>query len=127
MADLLRNGAAWLADVMSSHVSQTVTYRRGSSIAVSVPATFRNSADEAFSEFGGARLRTDGRAFDINADDLVNNGAAITPQTGDLIDVVEGGVTCRYRVAPASADVPEFAWDDYRLTMTVQTKFLKQL
>ncbi len=127
MPDLLNAGAVWLAAQLKAGASQTVTYRRGTSSLSGLAATIGRSDSLLTGEFGGGQLRTHDKAFIITAADLVLDGETTTPKTGDTIDITEGGVTNRYRVAPAAKGEPEFSWDPDRIALRVQTKFDRTL
>ncbi len=126
MPDLLNAGAAWLAAAHKASASQMVIIRRGT-MSETIAATVGRSDSLLTGEFGGGQLRTADKAFVVTGTDYAFGGVATVPKTGDTIDITEGGVTNRYRVAPASESEPEFSWDPDRIAMRIQTKFQKEL
>lgn len=106
MANLLKQGQALIAATLKSHGSETVTYRRGAN-SVSIAASVGRPDMTLGPEFGGGHLRMNTKEFVITAADLVINGVAVSPATGDMIDVAEGEATNRYRVGP-DGGLPEF-------------------
>lgn len=83
MADLLLTAETWLGKIHKDHVSQTVTYQRGSS-TVSVSATMCPS--EVDQTLNGQMIvgyvRKD---FLIHAADLILEGRQVSPEVGDTI------------------------------------------
>lgn len=126
MSDLLKAGAAWLAGAHKASASQMVIIRRAS-LSATIAATVGRSDSLLTGEFGGGQLRTADKAFVITGADYAFGGVATVPKAGDTIDIAEGGVTNRYRVAPAGNGEPEFSWDPDRIAMRIQTKFQKEL
>jgi hypothetical protein len=79
MVDLLQTGAAWLGDVLNSHVARSVRYCRGS-IVKTVTAT---PADADFSSAGDVAIEWEGRDWLIDKSALSDDFE--TPQRGDQI------------------------------------------
>lgn len=82
MADLIADGAGWLADKLIEHASQTVTYTRAAA-SVSVSAVIGRSEFEQTD--GEAITRFRSVDFLIRPEDLVLSGSAATPARGDRI------------------------------------------
>lgn len=111
MADLLRQGSAWLEQMRTSHCSSPVEYRRPPQTLI-VNATFGRTGRDAR---GGTGPVIGAHAWDflILADEL-----GLEPRAGDVI-VAEGR---RYEVM----DLDEegcWRWSDpYRQTYRIHTK-----
>ncbi|MEX0702020.1 MAG: hypothetical protein WD069_07985 [Planctomycetales bacterium] len=98
MAELLADGAAWLAGTMKEHNARAVTYRRGASEVVLSATVGRTEFDQATEEGFETTYRV--RDYLIPAADLVLDGAPVLPQAGDVIEETAGGITYWYRVLP---------------------------
>ncbi len=83
MGDLLAQGAAWLEQQRTKHLTSTVTYVRGE-FEFAVPATIGRKKYEA-DDGHVVRVEFTDRDFLILAADLVLDGQATEPQRGDLI------------------------------------------
>ena len=120
MSDLLADGAAWLEDQRHQHLTQTVTYERGAD-SVQVQASIGRTEFEQADEFGVIH-RIEMRDFLVRTVDLVLNGQATLPQTGDRIRETAGAQTFVYEVmAPGNEPVFRYA-DAYRNTLRIHTK-----
>lgn len=92
MADMLATAAEWLAGEQTSHLSETVTYRRGGTAGDSVsleatPGPIRNGADATF-----GILRINERDWLIDAELLILDGETIEPQRNDEVVQASGAV-----------------------------------
>lgn len=111
MSDLLRDGAAWLAQMRTTHCASPVEYRRAPDVYV-VNATYGRTAYEVVDESGltvGAQVVD----FLILASELT-----LEPTPGDVI-AADGR---RYEVVSLGG---EGCWrwsDPYRLTRRIHTK-----
>lgn len=83
MPDMLSDGAAMVADEVSAHASQTVTYRRGGSDITGLKAARGQPIREIDSQFG--ILRIVGMPWFIKPELLVFGAETWTPQKNDLI------------------------------------------
>jgi len=113
MADLLRQGAAWLEQMRTAHCSSPVTYLRGIDQYV-VNATFGQTRYEVAQESG---LTSGGHVWDflILADALPGG----EPEPGDLI-IADGR---RFEVMALGEDVQGWRWSDpYRTTYRIHTR-----
>lgn len=104
MADMLADAADWIADQLSGHISQTVTYRRGG-LSVELAATKSEGIPEALVELG----RVDYEPCDwiIKASLLVLGGATVEPQKNDVIEEADGA---KWQVLPLDSEKPFRRW-----------------
>src|SRR5690554_6438152 len=112
MADLLRQGAAWLEQMRAAHCSSPVEYRRNSDVHP-VQATFGCTSYEVADESG---LTVGSHVWDflILADDL-----GFKPEAGDTI-VANGR---QHEVMALGEDTKGWRWSDpYRITYRIHTK-----
>lgn len=85
MADLLKSGAAWLAEARRSYMASAVTYSRG--VLSKVVLATRGKTDlQVFDGEGNAR-QMETADFIMNTSDLVLGGQAVLPALGDRIAV----------------------------------------
>ena len=123
MPDLLKTGSDWLAGRLKSHVSQSITYRRGI-LSRSLLATIGSTAFE-LTDHEQRLTRVESRDYLVTAADLLLGGKVELPKRGDLIEETINGVVHLYQVlAPGGEDVYSFS-DRYNTTLRVHTKFLK--
>lgn len=101
MADMLANGAAWLAGQLKAAAGTTVTYVRGNQ-ASEVTATIGASAFESANQ-SGVLERWESRDYLIAVQDLPFGN----PVRGDLITEDVGGLLLEYEVA-SPRGVPEW-------------------
>lgn len=112
MADLLRQGAAWLEQMRTAHCASQVEYRRNGDV-LQVQATFGRTTYEVADESG---LTVGAHVWDflILADDL-----GFEPEPGDMI-VANGR---RYEVMALGEDFRGWRWSDpYRTTFRIHTR-----
>jgi hypothetical protein len=83
MPDLMADGASLVADAISDHVSQTVTYRRGGKDITGLKAARGAPIREVDTQFGV--LRIVGTPWFIKPALLVYQSTTWTPQKNDLI------------------------------------------
>jgi hypothetical protein len=105
MGDLLAQGAAWLEQQRTRHLTTTVTYVRND-VQIAVPATIGRTKYEA----------DDGHVVQVEylilTADLVLGGQVSEPQRGDLI-----------REGPREFEVLDWRYSDpYRTTLRINTK-----
>ncbi len=110
MPNLLAQGAAWLEQQRTKHLTTTVTYVRND-VQIAVPATIGRTKYEA--EDGQVvRIEFTDRDFLVLAADLVLNGQVTEPDRGDLI-----------REGPREFEVLDWRYSDpYRNTLRINTK-----
>lgn len=121
MADVLREGSAWLAGMLKAHASRPVLYQRGL-LEVLVQATIGRTLLKLDDGYGGVRLEWTDRDFLIGAADLVLGGAMVLPQRGDLVRETDGPVTWIYEVLAPGAE-PVWRWSDpYRQVLRIHAK-----
>jgi hypothetical protein len=116
MADLLLQGAAWLAGQMKANAASAVVYGRG---AASLPITAtRGRSTFEIQDGSGGLLTVESIDWIIDPDDLVFSGSAVLPQKGDRITA--GTLVCE--VLPIGSE-PCWRWcDQYRRQMRIHTK-----
>ncbi|MBU0639323.1 MAG: hypothetical protein KKB50_10700 [Planctomycetes bacterium] len=120
MPDLLEQGAAWLEDQRTRHMSRMVTYLRGSD-SVDLAATIGRTEFEQADEYGIVH-RTESRDFLVLAADLVLAGKAELPRAGDRIRETVGDQIFIYEVMAPSGEPPWRYSDPYRRTLRIHTK-----
>lgn len=76
-----------------------VTYRRGSTIAIPVTAIPAKTTIEGVDGDGTVTI-TRMRDWLVEADDLADGGDLLTPEAGDLVELVTGTKTLTYQVDP---------------------------
>jgi len=115
MADLLRDGLAWLEQQRTAHMTSPVTYRRAGQAGTSVQATFGKTDYEVADDYG-ATIRTHVIDFLILAEAFSTEG--FEPQAGDQI-VADGRIYEVMNLAGESC----WRWSDpYRTTLRIHTK-----
>ena len=120
MTDLLEQGATWLAEQRTEFASRPVVYRRAAE-SVTLSATLGATTHE-FEEVGGVLEQFTSRDFIVRASDLVLDGAAVTPQRNDRIEVTLNGTLSVYEVvAPTGMEC--WKWSDpYKQAYRIHTK-----
>lgn len=102
MPNMLASGMEWLNEQLKAAGSSTVTYARGAA-STTFPATIGRhkpyDAGEQGNSLYGFEMRV---TFERTA--LVLSGALTTPQRGDRITVVAGGLTSVYDVLPIEGE-----------------------
>lgn len=116
MADLLQSAASWMADQLSSHLSQTVTYRRGGQ-SVSLAATKCPVRSEIDTQFGVLRI---GECdWIVKASLLVLSATTITPQKNDVVEESDG---TQWLVLPLIEQQEYQPSDPYGYSFRIHTK-----
>ena len=124
MADLLKDGAVWLAGQLKAFASQSVRYVRGSG-SVQVAATIGRSVFDVDNGAGGL-LRLESRDYLIAPEDLVLSGVPIQPREGDRVEeTAADGTVSAYEVARLGSE-PCWRFDQYRTRMVVHTRKVTQ-
>ena len=112
MPDLLAQGAAWLEQQRTKHLTSTVTYVRGD-VQLHVPATIGRTKYEA-DDGHVVQVEYTDRDYLILAADLVLGGQVSEPERGDLI-----------REGPREFEVLDWRYSDpYRTTLRITTKYV---
>ncbi len=122
MADLLEQGAAWLQEQRTRHLSRTVSYLRGGD-SVDLPATIGQTTFEQADEYGVIH-RTQSRDYLISAADLVLAGKLELPKPGDRIRETDGDQIFLYEVMAPGGEPPWRYSDAHRRTLRIHTKFV---
>jgi hypothetical protein len=116
VADMLSDGAAWLADQFAASASLTVAYKRGANSSQFV-ATIGKSTFESSGQ-NGVTEQWESRDYIVKTADLPYG----EPLRGDLIVEDIGGVSVFYEVA-APRGVPLFHYGDaFQHLVRVHTK-----
>jgi len=123
VADLLRQGAAWLDGQRHTHLTQTVQYQRGAD-SVALAATIGRTEFEQADEYGVLH-RIEARDYVIRAADLMLGGETVLPKAGDQIHETEGAVTHIYEVMAPGGEPPWRYSDPYRVALRIHTKHVK--
>lgn len=113
MADLLAQGAAWLAEQRTQHAAQTVSYQRGANVWVLQATRGRTEFEEEDLEGGGVQ-RIEARDYLIRVADLV----AGPPLEGDRI--LDAGRV--YEVASLAGQPPWVFTNVHQVTYRIHTK-----
>ena len=123
MADLLRQGSAWLDGQRHMHLTQTVLYQRGAE-SIELSATIGRTEFEQADEYGVLH-RTESRDYIIRAADLVLAGETVLPKAGDQIRETDGALTHVYEVMAPGGEPPWRYSDPYRVALRIHTKHVK--
>lgn len=116
MADMLSDGASWLADQLAASASLTVAYKRGANSSQFV-ATIGKSVFESSGQ-NGVTEQWESRDYIVKTADLPYG----EPLRGDLIVEDLGGVSVFYEVT-APRGVPLFHYGDaFQNLVRVHTK-----
>lgn len=122
MGDLLERGLAFLDAQRDAHMTRTVAYERGAS-SVNVKATLGQTPFEQTNEFGIVH-KVESRDFIVRTADLVLDGAATLPKSGDRIRDTQGSQVFVYEVM-APGNEPPFRYSDpYRKALRIHTKHI---
>ncbi len=122
MPDLLEQGAVWLDQQRSRHLTRTVTYRRGTE-SVDLPATIGKTVFEQADAYGVIH-RTESRDYLVSAADLVLDGTPEQPKAGDRICETAGEQILLYEVMAPGGEPPWRYSDAFRRTLRIHTKFV---
>ena len=116
MADMLSDGAAWMADQLAASASLTVAYKRGVNSSQFL-ATIGKSVFESSGQ-NGVTEQWESRDYIVKTADLPYG----QPQRGDLIVEELGGASIFYEVT-APRGVPLFHYGDaFQNLVRVHTK-----
>ncbi len=126
MADLMEQGAAFLAEQQKLHASKPVLYSRtgtGSGTVI-VSAMIGRTEWEQTDDLGTV-LRTESRDFIIKAKDLVLSGVVVTPKDDDEIREDIGQQVFVYQVMAPGAEPPWRHADFHRHQLRIHTKHVR--
>ena len=123
MADLLRQGAAWLDGQRHTHLTQTVRYQR-EAYSVELAATIGRTEFEQADEYGVLH-RIEARDYIILAADLLLGGETVLPKAGDQICETEQAAVHVYEVMASGSEPPWRYSDPYRVALRIHTKHVK--
>ena len=117
MADLLRDGLAFLTKQLKAYASVSIVYARGYD-SVDVQATLGNKLLKLDDGFGGIRMEWTDLDLLIPAADLTfaYGGDPITPERGDLVYLTQGHQVQVYEVFPFGNE-PPWRWADPHQSM----------
>ncbi len=103
MADMLKDGADWLADQEKSHASQSVTYTRRNVTPATLSATIGDTRAEHQDHQSGITIEVRHRDFLIHTADLE---AAILypPKRGDQITATVGSESQVFELLPLGSE-----------------------
>ncbi|HQL54903.1 MAG TPA: hypothetical protein PLQ87_09365 [Phycisphaerae bacterium] len=122
MTNLLEQGAAWLDQQRSRHLTRTVTYLRAGD-SVDLLATIGSTTFEQADEYGVIH-RTESRDYLITAADLVLAGKQDLPRAGDRIRETDDDQIFLYEVMAPGGEPPWRYSDAYRRSLRIHTKFI---
>ena len=123
MADLLRQGSAWLDGQRHTNLTQLVSYQRGVD-SVELAATIGRTEFEQADEYGVLH-RIEARDYIIRTADLLLAGETVLPKAGDQIRETDGTITHVYEVMAPGGEPPWRYSDPYRVALRIHTKHVK--
>lgn len=123
MADMIRNGQAWLANQLKTHASAQVIYQRGES-QVAVAATIGRTLLKLDDGYGGTRMEWTDRDYLIHSADLDFGSGPFAPAAGDLIKETSEATTLTYEVACFGSDPPFRPSDPFGIVLRIHTKLI---
>ena len=122
MADMLEQGAVWLAGMLKQHASRGVTYVRGAE-SVELSATLGQTTYEVADEFG-TTVEAKATDFLLSAVDLVLAGAVALPEPGDQVRVTVGDEVHVFEVMDLGGVGHWRPSDPYGHTLRIHTKLV---
>ena len=122
MADMLEQGASWLAGMLKQHASRSVTYVRGAE-SVELSATLGLTTYEVADEFGTV-VEAKATDFIVPAADLVLAGQKAQPEPGDRIRVTFGDEVHVFEVMDLGGAGHWRPSDPYGHTLRIHTKLV---
>lgn len=119
MPDFLKRGQTWLAGILKTHVSQTVTYRREPEENDAIQATFGQAE---FARENSEGLTTEVRMWDflITAADLVLAAVVVEPEPGD--EIIVAGIGTFEVVSPGGEEPPWRYSDPNKIMLRIHTR-----
>ena len=126
MPDLIRKGAAWLAERLVAHASQTVTYTRGAQ-SVQVPAVLGRKLLRIEDEVGSIRFEYTDMDFIIPTAALDFGSGPIEPERGDWLSVMTGEQVDTFQAFPFAGE-PVWSFTDPNQSMRrIRAKLIDHL
>jgi len=121
MADMLRTGQEWLANLLKTYASSTVVYQRGTN-QTSVTAIIGRTLMKIEDSYGGVHMQWTDRDFLIPPHELLLAGSQILPERGDTIRETIDGIVYIYEVNTPRSE-PPWRWSDaHRKLLRIHTK-----
>ncbi len=118
MADLIANGAVWLAAQRAAHLSRDIGYVTGAT-TLTVKASVGRTEFEVVSE-GGVMERTESRDFLVATADL-----PAAPARGDQVRETVGSTVHLFEVMAPVQSMPAWRWADVeRTAYRIHTRFV---
>ena len=121
--NLLRTGAAFLADRLSRHAAERVHYLRSAAVT-EMPAVLGGS-DFDVDQGDGSMLRVHAHDFVIRADQLLLDGIPVEPEEGDRIIVGTLGAGEVYEVMGIPGEPAWRYTDEHRYAYRIHTKHVE--
>lgn len=120
MADMLQNGAAWLAAKLKAKAGRAITYKRRTHTA-SLTATVGQTMLRLSDDTGEMQVVWTDRDYLLTPADLILNGSVVLPEKGDIILDATDGTTQRYEVFPYGNE-PVHKLDAHSALLRIHTK-----
>lgn len=120
MPDILQRATAWLHSQRHTHMTKTVTYRRGGE-SIELAATVGRT-DFDVVDASGIGVRVESRDYLIRAADLDFGDGPTLPTRGDRIEEASGETTHVYEVLTLGNQSPWRHSDPSRETLRIHTK-----
>lgn len=126
MPNLMQRGATWLGSQLQTAGGRTGVYIRGTSESGSITAVVTDLRQEVVNEdgFGTGVILT---GWQFVASELLLNGEAIDPRSGDRWRETLNGVDLEWEAMPPGPNQKVFEWrDTSRLLIVVWMKQVKR-
>lgn len=101
--NMLRDGAAWLADQLKDQGSTSVTYARGSD-SVAIAGTLGRHRPKQTGDLAGFEVDQFLIVMTFNAADLILAGNLTTPARRDVVTFTDHGISFEYEVMPLDGE-----------------------
>lgn len=101
--NMLRDGAAWLADQLKDQGSTSVTYVRGSD-SVAIAGTLGRHRPKQTGDLAGFEVDQFLIVMTFNAADLILAGNLTTPARRDAVTFTDHGISFEYEVMPIDGE-----------------------
>jgi len=124
MRNMLGEAETWLGSQLREHVAVRIVYRRGEE-ACELPATVGKTVFEVSDQFG--QQSWESRDYMVETAALAFSAGTITPEAGDRIWELRGGLTSVYEVM-APGKEPCFRYTGPgRESLRIHTKLVEEL
>jgi hypothetical protein len=123
MTNFLQSGSTWLAGMLKTSVSVSVTLRRrgyADAVVSATPGTTR--VEQEMDD--GSSLRLESRDYLIDVDDYRFGGVITNPQDGDLVIETIDAVERQYELRPFAGESCARHMDQYRIKWRCHTKLV---